>query len=291
MDPDHLRAFIHVAEHGSFSRAASTLFITQPAVSKRISCLEAELNTALFDRIGHKIMLTAAGDTLLPRARRILLDIDDSKRAVANLSDDIAGPLQLGTSHHIGLHRLPPVLKQFTQSHPQVLLNIQFMDSEEACSSVIHGDLELGIVTLPLAPDRELKLIPIWDDPLVIVANKEHALAKQKNVSVKSLAQHNAILPATGTFTREVLEQTIKPLGLKLQVSMSTNYLETISMLVTVGLGWSVLPRTMLDNNLVEIKVKGIDMHRSLGIVFHTERTLSNAAQELIRILKENYAC
>jgi len=287
MDLDNLKAFLHVAARGSFSRAAESLFITQPAVSKRIASLERELNTNLFDRIGHKIVLTAAGNALLPRARNILLDVEDSKRAVANLSDSVSGPLAIGTSHHIGLHRLPPVLREFTHDFPEVQLNIQFMDSEEACQAVLHGELEVGIVTLPLSPDPELNLTSIWHDPLVLVAPVGHPLTQKKNFQLEQLAEHNAILPATGTFTREVLEQTLKPLDINLQVGMSTNYLETIKMLVSVGLGWSILPRAMLDAEVQELKTAKIRMERRLGIVTHTERTLSNAAEALIATLQK----
>ncbi len=290
MDIDNFKAFLSVAEQGSFSRAADRLFITQPAVSKRVAGLEAQLQTRLFDRIGHKIMLTEAGRALLPRARRILLEVEDSKRAVANLTERIGGPVLIGTSHHIGLHRLPPVLRQYTGEYPDVRLNIQFMDSEEACQGVLHGELEVGIVTLPLSPAQELELIPIWHDPLVLVAPTGHPLSKQKNLQLKKLGEHNAILPATGTFTREVLERTLKPLGIELQVGMSTNYLETIRMLVSVGLGWSILPRAMLDDGLCELKSTRIKMERMLGVVTHTERTLSNAATALIATLKQTAA-
>lgn len=288
MDLENLKAFVHVAEHGSFSRAAATLFITQPAVSKRIANLESQLNADLFDRIGHKIVLTSAGNALLPRARQILLQVEDSKRAVANLSDSVSGPLIIGTSHHIGLHRLPPVLRCYTGSYPDVQLDIQFMDSEEACSGVLHGDLELGIVTLPLNADPDLTLIPVWDDPLVIVSHPQHPLVSQKNITAKTLSEYDAILPAEGTFTREILQQTLQPLDVNLKVSMSTNYLETIKMLVSVGLGWSVLPQSMIDAEICEIPVMELNMQRSLGIVSHINRTLSNAARALVHTLEDN---
>jgi DNA-binding transcriptional LysR family regulator len=287
MELDNLRAFINVGELGSFSRAAERLHITQPAVSKRISALEAELGTLLFDRIGHKIILTEAGKALIPRARRILLEVEDSKRAVANLSEEIAGPLQIGTSHHIGLHRLPPVLRQFIRDNPHVHLNIQFMDSEEACNAVLHGELELGIVTLPLTPSNDLQLTPVWHDPLVIVANCEHPLLEKKVVDARELAKYSAILPATGTFTREILEQTLNPLQIDLTVGMSTNYLETIKMLVSVGLGWSVLPLSMLDDDICRVHIPDLHMERTLGAVSHRQRTLSNAARALLDNLVE----
>jgi DNA-binding transcriptional LysR family regulator len=288
MELDNLRAFISVAEQRSFSRAAERLHITQPAVSKRISALEAELDTLLFDRIGHKIILTEAGKALIPRARRILLEVEDSKRAVANLTEEIAGPLVIGTSHHIGLHRLPPVLRRFILEHPNVHLNIQFMDSEEACNAVIHGDLELGIVTLPLSPSNDLQLTPVWHDPLVIVAHCDHPLLAKKTVAANELSNYSAILPATGTFTREILEQALRPMQIKLNVGMSTNYLETIKMLVSVGLGWSVLPQSMLGDDIGMVNIPDLHMERTLGVVSHKERTLSNAARALLDTLHKS---
>lgn len=288
MELDNLKAFLRVSELGSFSRAAEQLFITQPAVSKRISALETALNMQLFDRIGHTITLTEAGRALMPRAHRILLEVEDCKRAVSNLSATITGTLQMGTSHHIGLHRLPPVLRRFTRDNPAVHPHIQFMDSEEVCQAVVHGDLELGIVTLPLSPSRVLDLKPVWHDPLVIVASRDHPFIKARNINLQALSEHTAILPATGTFTREVLERTLLPFNIELNVGMSTNYLETIKMLVSVGLGWSVLPESMLDKSVCQVKVKNLSMQRTLGVVTHIERTLSNPARALIAALTEH---
>lgn len=287
MELDNLKAFLIVAETGSFSRAAEKLFLTQPAISKRISSLESELDTRLFDRIGHRINLTEAGKSLLPRAQRILIEVEDSRRAVANLTGSVSGPLSIGTSHHIGLHRLPPVLREFTQVYPQVHLNIEFMDSEAACNSVLHGELELGIVTLPLENDPSLRLLPIWHDPLAIVVAPGHPLSKKKKIEARQLSEYPSVLPSSGTFTREVLERTLKPLGVELHTGMATNYLETIKMLVSVGLGWSVLPGSMLDKDLKVINVKGLEMQRTLGAVMHVERTLSNAALALVRMLEQ----
>ena len=149
MDIASLHAFVAIADSGSFSLAADCLRLTQPAVSKRVAALETELNVRLFDRLGRAVRLTEAGTVLLPRARRILAEVDDSRRALRNLSGSVVGPLILATSHHIGLHRLPPVLRAFTTQYPRVRLDMRFMDSEIACAAVLRGEVELAIVTLP----------------------------------------------------------------------------------------------------------------------------------------------
>ena len=287
MDIASLRAFLAVADAGSFSQAAERLFLTQPAVSKRIATLESELDARLFDRIGRTVSLTEAGRALQPRARTILVEIEDSVRAISNLSGEVHGTLRFATSHHIGLHRLPPALKTFTQQHPDVQLDIRFMDSEAACVAVEHGGLELAIVTLPPDPSPNLSLNPVWEDPLGIVVSREHPLAGKRDATLPALLKHPAILPATGTYTRQIAEQDFSEAGATLDVALSTNYLETIRMLVSVGIGWSLLPLTMLDRQLKHIHVRELQLQRTLGVVTHRERTLSNAALALQRLLHE----
>jgi DNA-binding transcriptional LysR family regulator len=285
MDIPNLQAFVAVAETGSFSTASETLFLTQPAISKRISALESELDIHLFDRIGRKVTLTEAGTALLGSARKILLQIEDSKRAIQNLSGHVSGKLSIGTSHHIGLHRLPPILRAFTQTHPEVELDLHFMDSEEACHAIEHGDLELGIVTLPLNPARVLETHQVWPDPLDIVVNQSHPLTRLNKITAKQLANYSAILPTPGTYTRQIFEHTMRKHKLKLKVGLSTNYLETIKMMVSVGLGWSVLPRSMINKELKTLNIEGIVLQRQLGIVRHSGHTLSNAAKAMSLML------
>ena len=282
MDFDNIKAFISVAETGSFSAASAQLFLTQPAISKRIAALESELDTRLFDRIGRRVNLTDAGRALLPRAHKILQDIEDSRRAIQNLSTTIGGLLSIGTSHHIGLHRLPPVLRAYTRAYPEVELDIHFMDSEEACRAVEHGELELGIVTLPLQHSNLLQTRLIWPDPLVVIAGRHHPLSQYKHATLAELAQHKAVLPARGTFTREIIERAFVQHNVDINISLSTNYLETIKMLVSVGLGWSVLPASMLSKDIRAIDVPGLQLKRELGVVWHKSRTLSNAAQAML---------
>lgn len=285
MDITALQAFTAVAEQASFSLAAEKLFITQPAVSKRIAALEHELDSPLFDRIGRQVVLTEAGEALLPHARRILDEIDNSRRAIADLSGRISGRLSLGTSHHIGLHRLPPLLRELRRRYPELQLDIRFLDSETACRAVEHGELELAIVTLPPRPSSQLLTSALWQDPLSVVCAPDHPLTGYKKAGLPTLAQHKAILSGPETFTRQIVEAAFKPLGMTLQVELSTNYLETIKMLTAVGLGWSVLPETMLDNDLKRLNTP-LQLTRQLGVVQHAARTPSNAARAMLDLLR-----
>lgn len=283
MEISALQAFVSVAESGSFSQAGDRLHLTQPAVSKRVALLEAELGTPLFDRIGRKTLLTEAGQQLFPRARQLLLELADMRRTVSNLTEGIAGTLSMGTSHHIGLRRLPSVLREFSKSYTQVRLDIHFMDSETACSSVERGDLEMAVVTLPPRPSKNLRPHPLWNDPLRFVVAGDHPLATLPAVTLSQLVNYPAVLVSRGTYTREIMEEALLPFGFNVQIGMETNYLETLKMMTAIGLGWSLLPETMSgDGGLKVIPVRELELNRTLGIVTHRGRTLSNAARAMI---------
>jgi len=287
MDVAALQAFLAVAETQSFSRAAERIFLTQPAVSKRIAGLEQQLGTALFDRIGKRVQLTPAGTALYQHARRLLRELDDVKRTISDLSGVISGELRLATSHHIGLHRLPEPLRRFHGEYPQVRLDLRFMDSEQACNEVARGEIELAIVTLPPRLESPLKADVVWDDPLDLVVARHHPLAGMRSVALKDLAAAPAILPGPGTYTREIILRALGSWREKIDIGMSTNYLEVLKMLTSIGLGWSALPRTMIDDSLAVVQIKNMKIERRLGIVTHSARTLSNAAQALIRTVHD----
>jgi DNA-binding transcriptional LysR family regulator len=279
MNLSELRAFCEVAEGRSFSVAAERLFITQPAVSKRIQALELDLGTPLFDRVGKRVYVTQTGEMLLQQARKILNLVTDTEKMVTNLRQSVAGKLNIATSHHIGLHRLAPVLRSFTDQFHNVALNIDFEDSEVAHEMIRHGETELAVVTLNPQGDDELVSTPLWDDSLTFVS-----AAPRRPASLEELAGQPCVLPGTGTYTGRIVLDRFQSAGINLEPAMSTNYLETIGMLVSVGLGWSVLPSSMLGH-LHEFDVDCPQMSRTLGVVTNPQRTMSNAADAFMEVL------
>lgn len=288
MDIESLKAFNAVCESGSFSLAAEQLHITQPAVSKRIALLEERLQSRLFDRIGRRIQLTQAGKELLPRAQGILGQLEDTKRAIHNLSGSVNGRLVLATNHHVGIWRLPMILKDYTQQYPEVRMDLRFMDSAKAYEAIILGDVEVAIITLAPNPEHHIYSLPIWQDQLRFVCAKDHPLAGKTPALLQELSLHPAILPDETTFTGNIAQQLFADHNLDLQVVMSTNYHETIKTLVSVGLGWSVLPESMIDDTVHKLELRDINISRTLGVIRHAERTISNAATEFINLLGNN---
>ncbi|WP_299231227.1 LysR family transcriptional regulator [uncultured Halomonas sp.] len=291
MDTQSLQAFLAVADSGSFSRAAEQLHLTQPAVSKRIAVLENQVDARLFDRIGRRVTLTEAGRVLLPRAREILVMVNDSRRALGNLAGAVGGSLTLATSHHIGLHRLPPLLKSYTRAHPDVRLDLHFLDSEEAYQGVLDGSLEIAVVTLAPHPDAQLEVVPLWLDRLCFVCAQDHPLARRQHLALDELCldelcDFDAVLPGPQTFTRELIETRFEAAGLRLPVALSTNYLETLKMMTAIGLGWSLLPERLVADDLHELQIDHPPIHRPLGYLVHRNRTLSNATRAMLELLE-----
>ena len=281
-----LQAFIAVADLGSFSRAGERLHLTQPAVSKRVQALETQLGVRLLDRIGKRVYLTDAGRLLKPRAEDLIRSMQETQRMVQDMEANVSGVLSLATSHHVGLHRLAPILRDFTQRFPEVNLNIRFEDSEDAHDLVRRAETEIAVVTLNPLGDSDLHYQPLWDDPLCFVASRDHELATRGHLTLQDLAASTPVLPGLGTYTGRIVVDAFAAAGIPLTPNLATNYLETIAMLVSIGLGWSVLPSSMIKPPLLILDTEAPALRRSLGSVTNPRRTLSNAARAFRDVLK-----
>ncbi len=282
-----IHAFLAVAELESFSLAAERLHLSQPAISKRIRQLELELRTELFDRIGKRSLLTPNGEAFRPHAERILHELAAYRSSLSRQLDAPSGSLSFATSHHIGLHRLPQILREFKIRYPLVELDLHFMDSEDACAAVLDNELELAVVTLPEKADDRLACEPVWIDRLVVVVARDHPLADAPELDTAALLEHPAILPSSGTFTRRIINQTFADSEDRLRIALETNYLETIKVMVAANLGWSFLPLSMVDATLRGIPLGELEVRRPLGIVTRRERTLSLSTSAMIDLLRE----
>jgi len=292
MDIPAIETFLIVTKKQSFSLAAEVLYLTQPAISKRIAALESELDCMLFDRVRKKIILTEAGRLFLPRAQIIVQELKNSKNALAEMGGLVSGELLMATSHHIGLHHLPPILKHYVSQYPDVDLKLDFMASEAACQAVKNAEIELAVITLPVEPAPCLNLFTIWQDTMTFAIHNNHPLLTKSNdinsrEFINKLINFPAILTEKETYTRKLLDAYFEQSQITPQVKLSNNYLETIKMMVSVGLGWSILPQTLIDNTLTAVTIPGFSTQRDLGIVTHKNRTHSHAAQKMMHLITQ----
>ena len=280
-------AFVKVMETGSISLAADQLFITQPAVTKRIHSLEDYFGVKLFESAGRGVQATHAAHSLLPKVKNWLNELGYIHHTLSHEQGQVQGKLKIGTSHHIGLHHLPNHLREYVQEFPNVTLDVHFVDSEQAHEQVLAGDLELAFLTLPPKLDERLSYVTIWNDPLVFVVASFHPLAHQKNLQLTDLLAYPSLLPAAQTYTSQITLAEFEKQGVKPKVTMSNNPLESIRMLVSIGLGWSVLPKTLVNQDLQQLDID-LEMNRKLGMVWHPGRTQSRAVLELIEMMKHS---
>ncbi len=194
----------------------------------------------------------------------------------------------MATSHHIGLHRLPTILKQYQQQFPNILIEIDFTQSEEAYEQVSKGNVEFAVITLANIQDDLIKSVPIWSDPLLCVVSHDHPLASLDSIDLAQLASHPCVLPNQNTFTRQMVDTVLSQNNLRPNVRMSTNNFETLTMLVAINWGWSLLPSTLMNDKLKVLNINELTLERRLGIIYHKQRTLSRGANMMIDMLKNS---
>ncbi len=286
VDSNSLKAFIAIVDQGSFSEAAETLHLTQPAISKRLAALESQLGSPLLERSHRRIRLTDAGARLLPHARRILDEVHNARLALLDRDGAVAGHLALIASHHIGLHHLPAWLRRLNRDYPEVSLGLQFMDSESTYDQMRKRTAELAFVTLSESMDQSFEVYVRWEDEMAFVVSPEHPLAALDAPNLKDLSGFDALLPEAGTATYRSVSRLFLDADLPLALQMPTNYLETIKVMASVGLGWSVLPVSMVDDTLTVLEIPH-RVSRILGAIGLRGRALSPQARALLDIAGE----
>ncbi len=286
MDTKNLKTFLAVAQSRSFSLAAEQVHLTQPAVSKRISQLEEDLGLKLFDRIGRQVSLTEAGEIFQHRVRQLINELDQTLSDIQSLDSQIGGTLSIGISHHLGLHRLPPLLREFSRENPKVNLDIEFMDSEKAHEEVLRGNIELAAITFSSEPSDKISSVLLWRDRLSFVVAKEHELANKTTVSLQHLSEYPCLLPSMATYTGRIIRNCFNREKLSLSPVLNTNYMETLARMTEIGLGWSVVPETLAEHpELVRLSVP-VALSRDLGIIYNNQRTRSRAAKAFLDSLE-----
>jgi DNA-binding transcriptional LysR family regulator len=281
-DHQTISAYLAVAETGSFSAAASKLFITQPAVSKRIALLEQQIGLPLFERHARQILLTEAGERLLPIARQVRQVLEEFASAAQETNQPLAGRLRIALSHYAGLHLLPAALTEFSQRYPAVLLDLQFMDSEAAILAVAQGRVRLAFGTLAndglgSSSQGMIHTTPLWRERLVPLCALRHR--HENPLDLQELAQGlPIILPAAQTSTRQAIDCWLMAQGITPLAVIEVNQLDSIALLVGTGIGWSVLPETLKNPQLVEIATPDTPPpERTLGLITHAQSSMGQA--------------
>lgn len=293
MTLEQLRIFATVAEMLHFTRAAEVLHLSQPAVSAAIAALEAEHGLRLFDRIGRRVELTAAGHLLHGQARAILAKVEEAGTMLAELSGLSRGSLRLAASQTVGNHWLPLRLLRFAGAYPGIRVDLSIGNTEQVAEAVRDGRAELGIAE-GVVTDSSLVSEAIDGDRLRLVVGAGHPWASLGRVDRDVLAAGRWILRESGSGTRAVFEAAILAAGLDpggLDVAMTLPGGGIIRSALLAGIGAGVLSDLILAEDLAAgriVALEGLDLpSRPFHLVRHRDRHRSLAERAFVRCALE----
>ncbi|HEY6960751.1 MAG TPA: selenium metabolism-associated LysR family transcriptional regulator [Gaiellaceae bacterium] len=293
MDTRQLRAFCEVVERKSFSLAAERLGVTQPAVSLQVQALEKRLGTKLLDRSGRRVEPTDIGAKLYTSAQRLIaLEEEIVNDLAEEAGGDLTGTLEIGASTGPGGVLLPRLLCEFADEHPQLQIALTVSDTQTIVDRVGDRSLQLGIVGA--APrHRGVVYEPFFRDSLVLVCPPGHRFAHRR-VSVDDLRDETLILMQEGAGIREVVEEELRSLGVKLadlNVRLELGLQESVTTAVRAGFGVAFISRSaveddLADGRLTEARVVGLDAEREIWVVRAAGRSEPRVARTFIEFAK-----
>ena len=288
-----LQVFHTVARLLSFTKAADSLHMTQPAVTFQVRQLEEYFNTRLFDRTHNKISLTDVGEIVFVYSEQILGLYREMDNDIRALTGEIIGVLVIGASTTVAEYMLPRLLGEFQELFPDVKLRLRVSNSLGIVHMIENNDIDVGIVESPVG-NKSLSVEACWQDNLVVIVSPDHPLASEESVHVNELKKYPFVSREEGSGTRSVLcdyleenDMTINDLNL----SMEFGSPEAIKNAVESGLGISVVSETTLvkELKLNTLKAVKIDppLHRPFSLVHQRQKFRIRAMQEFLNFAHE----
>lgn len=293
MDFKQIEAFISVAKLKSFSKAANTIFLSQPTISSHISSLERELNIQLFDRTSKEVNLTPAGESFLDYAVDIINTRNHAIVALSDFNSNISGKLNLSASTTPCNSIVPILTKKFGSLYPEVTFNINEQNSGKIIKDIINLESELGIVGTSINHDK-IKSYKLLEDELVVISHPSLNLPRE--LEIKDLLKYKFIFREKNSATRKTFEDLVSEQfdTNKLNVLCEVNNLDTLVQFVKTGMGISIVSSKIYensssDNKLTESKIKGLNLKRNIYLIMNSKRTLTPTARAFFYMCKEDF--
>ncbi len=282
-----LEIFIAVAETKQVTRASKKLYITQSAVSMALGELENQLGGPLFNRHGRSLLLNDRGRYLLPLAKDVVYRINNIETMLMEDSDTIAGSLEIVASSTIGNYVLPYLIGAFMQIYPQTNINSLVVNTRRAEELIGEGKMDFGFVEGRVSNEK-VKVIPWFEDELVIIVNPSHKLARQDSFRVpEDLEKTTWFMREDGSGTAEIFKNKLGQHTPKLTISTKLGHTEAVKKAIESGTGASCLSnlavcREIEQGWLKSLSVESIDMHRQLLIIHHKEKVMTRLMKEFL---------
>jgi DNA-binding transcriptional LysR family regulator len=289
-----LRAFVAIAETGTFTAGALRVHVTQAAISMQIRQLESEIGARVFVRAPRHVILTEAGEQLLRRARHILREHDAAVDEIAELAGAERGRLRIGSASAMVLtEQLPSILKELRKQHPAAEIAVTSGTSEVLVDQILAGEVDIAFVSLPVDV-RGIKTERLSDDQLVAIASPRHRLAKQRTISAYTLAGERLILGERGGNTRRLIDQFFAQAGVTIHVAMELSRQQAIRRMVEEDMGVGIVPLQSVKEEVEKGKlirwwIEGAQINWELGIAQLSNGYDSPIMQKFVSLAHKNF--
>lgn len=285
---EDLKAFVAAAEMRSFRAASESIHLSQPALTRRVQKLEAALGVTLLERTTRRVSLTAVGRDFLPRARRLLDDLETSLLSVREIAERRSGLVSIACVPTATSHFLPDVISEFVKDYPSIRFRIVDAGANEVLQSVINRDVDFGI-TLLGADDPEVEFEPLIEEPFYLVCRHDHPLARRDEVSWADLGDHRFITVGRASGNRLIMDLALAGAKTRPRPHYEVQHLSTSLGLVEAGLGVAALPRMSLPAGshplIASIPLTDPTVTRTVGVVRVPRARASPAAEQFYRML------
>jgi len=286
----HIHAFLAVARLVSFTRAAASLRVSQPALTVQIKQLEQALGVKLFDRNNRRVALTPAGRSLVAPFERVLFDLEAVTGHARDLADRRLGIVTVAALPSIAAGVLPRAIRALADRHQRIVVRLRDVTAGQVVALVKSGDADFGVGSL-VRPDVELTAESLYTDRLCAFMLRDHVLARRRHVTLRAVSAYALILTSHDSSVRQVLERALEHWRLAVQVAQEATHMTTAIGMVRAGLGIAILPESAAEidrgDDLRRVAIRAPSLTRQISLLVRADRSLSPAAQTFAAVIRQ----
>ncbi|ADZ89735.1 LysR family transcriptional regulator [Marinomonas mediterranea] len=292
MNVKQMKVFLAVAESMSFASAANQLSLSQPALSLSIKSLEESLGGKLFERTTRTIALTPEGNALVPIAKRLLNDWQNSEEEIRQRFALQKGKISIAAMPSFAASLLPKAIKNYHDSFPNIQVAIDDVLSDTVVEMVSASQVELGIAFEPYQT-KGLHFFPLFEDRFIAILPNNHALNAHASLTWEALLKYDFITLQRPSSVRAMIENALKEVNIDFTVAFDAHQLATVGRMVSEGLGVAVVPalcrQQAEEQGVVCKQISGPIVSRHVGVVCKSRSSLSVAATAMLDVLRKTY--
>ena len=290
MNLQTLSLYCEVIRTGSFSLGAASQQISQSAASQAVRQLEVELDVTLIDRTKRPFMVTPEGRKFFEACHELLEQFEKAKAEVTRQREMLGGIVRVAVIYSVGLQDMGFYTQQFNTHYPLAKIRLSFLHPNEVVEAVVGDEADIGILSFPTT-HRSLKVIPWHDEPMVFVCHRSHGLSKKKLVTARDIGDETFIAFEKNLAIRKAIDRSLRQRGVRPNVAMEFDNIETIKQAITIQSGVSILPRTSVGREVENGMVSAVpldmpELVRPIGIIHRRQKLLTPVTSKLIDFLQ-----